>query len=200
MMTARGIEADRNGHVACDILAALAFEASPVATIYTERRVIRKANSAFAEMFELPLDEIAGLAMDLFYPSVEDSERVAGNADGPLRENGHHSDERTMQRQSGALFWCSVMGRALNPDDPFERSVWCFQDISQQWNISELRPRDREVAILVCEGRTAKEIARLLNLSPRTVEAYLARIKNKLAVRNVAELVSRIRQGVPQPE
>lgn len=176
-----------------DALATLAFEASPVATIYTERRVIRQANPAFAEMFELRLDGIIGMPMELFYPSPEDSDRLAGHADGSLRATGHYSDERTMQRQGGALFWCGVTGRTLNPDDPFERSVWCFQDISRQWVISELRPRDREVAILVCEGRTAKQIGRILNLSPRTVEAYLARIKNKLAVRNIAELVSRVR-------
>lgn len=174
-------------------LAWLAFEYSPVATIYTERRIIRRANIAFAEMFELSRDGIEGLAMELFYPSIEDSERIAVNAQELLRATGHHMDERTMQRQSGALFWCAVSGRSLTPDDPLARAVWCFQDLSRQWNVSTLRPRDREVAILVCEGRTAKEIARLLNLSPRTVETYLARIKHKLAVRNVAELVTRIR-------
>lgn len=178
-------------------LAALAFECSPVATIYTERRIIKRANAAFAELFELPQNYIAGTPMELFYPSLVDSERVVGKARGPLRATGYHADERTMQRQSGALFWCAVTGRSLTPGDPFAQSVWCFQDMSRQWNMSELRPRDREVAILVCEGRTAKEIARLLDLSPRTVEAYLARIKHKLAVRNIAELVSRIRTDVP---
>lgn len=181
--------------VETDALASLAFEHSPVATIYSERRIIRRANAAFAAMFELPLAGIEGLAMELFYPSREASERVASNAQGRLRATGYHADERTMQRQSGALFWCAVTGHSLTPDDPFARSVWCFQDLSHQWNVSELRPRDREVAILVCEGHTAKEIGRLLDLSPRTVEAYLARIKHKLAVRNVAELASRIRPG-----
>jgi PAS domain S-box-containing protein len=178
-------------------LASRAFECSPVAMIYTERRVIKRANPAFAEMFELPPDGIEGLEMEVFYPSRADSERVVGNAQGPLRATGYHADERTMQRQSGALFWCAVIGHSLTPDDPFAQIVWCFQDLSRQWNMSGLRPRDREVAILACEGRTAKEIARLLSLSPRTVEAYLARIKHKLSVRNIAELVSRIR---PAPD
>jgi DNA-binding CsgD family transcriptional regulator len=181
-----------------DRLASLAFDYSPVATIYAERRTILRANAAFAAMFELPLDGIEGLAMDVLYPSQQDSERLAGAALKPLRATGYHADERTMQRHGGGLFWCSVTGRSLTPDDPLARSVWCFQDLSHQWNVSELRPRDREVAILVCEGYSAKEIARLLDLSPRTVEAYLARIKHKLAVRNVVELVSRIRPAMPQ--
>lgn len=183
-----------------DDLAALAFEQSPVATIYTEQRIIRRANIAFAEMFELPRDRIAGLSMELFYPSHADFERVASVAHKSLRTTGYHADERTMQRQSGALFWCAVTGHSLTPDDPFARSIWCLQDMSRQWNLSDLSPRDREVAILVCEGRTAKEIGRVLELSPRTVEAYLARIKHKLAVRNVAELVSRLRPAITPAE
>lgn len=176
-----------------DRLGSIAFEHSPVATIYTEWRTIRRANAAFADMFELPPGVIEGLSTELFYPSHGDFERVASEAERALRTRGYHADERTMQRQSGALFWCAVSGHTLTPDDPFAKSIWCFQDMSRQWNMSELRPRDREVAILVCEGRTAKEIARLLDLSPRTVETYLARIKHKLEVRNIAELVSRIR-------
>lgn len=175
-----------------DDLAELAFELSPIAMIYSERRVIRRSNLAFATMFELPPDRVAGLSMELFYPSPADAERVAGNARGGLRTTGHHQDERTMQRMSGALFWCAVTGHSLTPEDPFAKSIWCFQDLSRHWRLSELRARDREVAILACEGRTAKEIARVLRLSPRTVETYLARIKHKLAVRNLAELASRV--------
>lgn len=182
-----------------DQLAATAFEHSPVATVYTERRIILRANLAFAEMFELPQGTIEGLSTELFYPSYEDFERVSVTALRSLKATGHHSDERIMQRQNGALFWCAVNGACMDREDPLARSIWCFQDISRQWNTSELRPRDREVAILICEGRTAKEVARLLNLSPRTVETYLARIKHKLAVRNVAELAARLRKPSPPP-
>ena len=85
-----------------------------------------------------------------------------------------------------------------------QRTPWrgwsgALRDLSQQSNLRELSTRDREIAILTSEGRTAKEIARLLELSPRTVETYLAKLKHKLDVRNVAELVSRIRpEGEPR--
>ncbi|MBY8824195.1 helix-turn-helix transcriptional regulator [Sphingomonas colocasiae] len=178
-------------------LAALAFECSPVATIYTEDRVVKHGNAAFAEMFELPAERLFGLAMELFYPAIVESERVAGNAGRALRATGRHADERVMRRQGGSLFWCAVTGRALQRQDPFAQTVWCFQDLSRQWNIGALRPRDRDVAMLVCAGHTAKHIGHMLNLSPRTVEAYLARIKATLSVRNVAELVSRLRPAFP---
>ena len=39
------------------------------------------------------------------------------------------------------------------------------------------------------EGRTSKEIARMLDVSPRTVEAYRARLLKKCGAANVAELL-----------
>lgn len=171
----------------------MAFEMSPVATIYAENRIIRRANAAFAAMFELPPDEIQGLPLEIFYPSPTDSDRAVRHVQAALRETGYVTDERAMQRRGGGIFWCAVSGHSIDQADPLSRAVWCFQDLSSQWRMSELSPRDREIAILVSGGLTAKEVARMLDLSPRTVETYLARVRHKLEVRNVAELVSRIR-------
>lgn len=176
--------------------AEIAFHFAPVAIVYAEHRVIRKANPAFAQMFALTEAEVDGLSLELLYPSLGDSERIAATARDPLRMTGHYSDERTMQRRSGELFWCGAAGHAIVPSDPLASAVWCFQDLSRQWKLSDLSSRDREIAILTCEGKTAKQIAQLLDLSPRTVETYLARLKHKLDARNVAELVSRVRLGL----
>src|ERR1700757_3026848 len=124
-------------------------------------------------MFELTDANVEGLTLEMFYPSPADSQRTVAIAQSPLRATGYYSDERTMVRRNGQLFWCGAIGHSMKPDDPLAQVVWCFQDLSKQWDISELSPRDREIAILTCEGRTAKEIARLLELSPRTVESYL---------------------------
>lgn len=52
-----------------------------------------------------------------------------------------------------------------------------------------LSPREIEVARLVTEGLSSKEIASRLNLSVRTVEKHRANIMDKLGVREVASLV-----------
>jgi DNA-binding NarL/FixJ family response regulator len=49
--------------------------------------------------------------------------------------------------------------------------------------------RQREILQLVGEGRSAKEIARLLNVSPRTVEFHKAQVMEKLNLHTTAELV-----------
>lgn len=51
-----------------------------------------------------------------------------------------------------------------------------------------LTPREREVARLAAQGRTNREIAQMLFLSPRTVEQHVARSLHKLGVHSRAEL------------
>jgi two-component system, NarL family, response regulator NreC len=52
-----------------------------------------------------------------------------------------------------------------------------------------LTPREREVFHLVVDGRTTKEIARQLAISPKTAENHRSRLMDKLGVHNTAELV-----------
>ncbi len=52
-----------------------------------------------------------------------------------------------------------------------------------------LTPREREVFHLVVEGRTTKEVAGELGISVKTAENHRARMMDKLAVHNAAELV-----------
>jgi len=52
-----------------------------------------------------------------------------------------------------------------------------------------LTPRQREVLQLVAEGRTMKEVASILNISPRTAESHKYEIMQALGVKTTAELV-----------
>lgn len=55
--------------------------------------------------------------------------------------------------------------------------------------LASLTDREREIADALNRGLTNKEVARRLEISPRTVEIHRARVFAKLGVRNVAELV-----------
>ena len=52
-----------------------------------------------------------------------------------------------------------------------------------------LTPRQREILQLLAEGRSAKEIASTLEISPRTVEFHKYQMMESLALHNSAELV-----------
>lgn len=58
-----------------------------------------------------------------------------------------------------------------------------------------LPPRERSVAMLYAQGRSYKEIARLLELSPATVRTYLRNAYLHLGVRNKVELGSALQPG-----
>jgi len=63
-----------------------------------------------------------------------------------------------------------------------------------------LSPREREVLQLVAEGKTTKEIARLLGVSVKTAERHRTRIMEKLDIHQTAGLVRyAIRRGMVQP-
>lgn len=60
-----------------------------------------------------------------------------------------------------------------------------------------LSDREREIFQLVAEGRSNKEVAELLDISPATVETHRARVLQKLDIHNTAELVLyAVRRGV----
>ena len=56
---------------------------------------------------------------------------------------------------------------------------------------AQLSGREREVAGLIVEGLTNKEIGRALTLSPRTVETHRANLFAKLQAESLAQLVRR---------
>jgi two-component system response regulator FixJ len=58
--------------------------------------------------------------------------------------------------------------------------------------LQNLSSRERDVMNLVVEGRSSKEIATALAISPRTVDIHRARVMKKMEVRGLAELVRMI--------
>jgi DNA-binding CsgD family transcriptional regulator len=54
----------------------------------------------------------------------------------------------------------------------------------------ELTDREREIAVLVAEGRSNKQVAAALYLSEKTIEHHLSRVYSKLAVRSRTELAA----------
>ncbi len=75
----------------------------------------------------------------------------------------------------------AYLGRAERPKDPLTR-------------------REREVLQLVAEGKTTKEVARLLGVSVKTADSHRTRLMSKLDIHDTAGLVRyAIRRGLIQP-
>lgn len=62
-----------------------------------------------------------------------------------------------------------------------------------------LSPRQREVLVLIAEGASTKEIARCLELSPKTVETHRAQLMDRLDIHDLAGLIRfAVRHGLVQ--
>ena len=187
--------ADEQNHADLD---RLAFEAAPVGIVMTENRVIVACNPAFAAMFGYKREQLLNQSFAILYPSFEEFVAIREVGVKPLRETGRYSDERIMARADGSNFWCRVRGRTLTEDgDPLAKAVWSFADLSHERPVAKLSTRERQIVMHLGEGRTSKEIARLLDISPRTVETYRAKLLKKFCAGNVAELLSHL-GGMPE--
>ena len=66
--------------------------------------------------------------------------------------------------------------------------------------LDSLSRREREVLVLVVQGRTSKETARIVGVQPSTIDTYRSRIMAKLEVPDICALVRfAIRQGLLNP-
>ena len=66
---------------------------------------------------------------------------------------------------------------------------------------STLTKREREVLQLITEGKTTKQTAKHLHISPKTVEVHRLNIMNKLNIDNIAQLTKyAIQEGLTLPE
>jgi DNA-binding NarL/FixJ family response regulator len=69
--------------------------------------------------------------------------------------------------------------------------------VQQQDPAHELTPRQREALQLFAEGRSAKEVATVLKISPRTAEFHKASIMKLLGIHTIAELTQyAVRHGI----
>ena len=71
-----------------------------------------------------------------------------------------------------------------------------------QADASGLSEREKEVARLVLEGKTYREIGEAIYISPRTAEHHIARIRRRLGAENRSDLLTRLRLalGVDNPQ
>ena len=91
----------------------------------------------------------------------------------------------------GKAFFSPAVARLMSDDYARQRG----ENAADRYE--SLSEREREIFQLVAEGKTNKEIAALLFISPSTVETHRARIMEKLDLHSAAEIVLyAVRRGV----
>ena len=171
----------------------LAFDLAPVGLCVTRERVIHRCNETFATMFGLPRVSLQGSSIERLYPSRDEFEHIGSHGLGLMRKTGVSSDERIMRHSPGHLFWCQVAGRSMSLEQPFACAVWMFEDISSRRSVTaNLTAREREIVRQLAAGLSTKQTARVLGVSPRTIDGHRARIMKKLGAKSASEMLARL--------
>jgi PAS domain S-box-containing protein len=175
----------------------VAFDLAPIGLVLSRNRLMVDCNQQLLEMFGAARDQLVGHSFEILYPTADEFERTGQRIVASLNSRGWYADERVMKRVDGArrgeLFWCHVSGRALDPEHPHAAGIWSFEDLSSKRQLkAELTAREREIAALLIEGLTSKQIGKRLSISPRTVDVYRARLMRKYTAATTAELVHKL--------
>ncbi|MCV2352832.1 LuxR C-terminal-related transcriptional regulator [Paucibacter sp. B2R-40] len=166
---------------------------SPLGLALSHERVLTWVNPSFAAMFGYEADALIGQSFALLFPSEAEFKRIGLRIQNAMQGCGRYQDERLMQRRDGRLHWFRVHGHARDIAAPFCETAWIFEPVlTKQCDSESLTPREREVLTAMAAGQTAKESAKLLGLSPRTVEKLRAGLRQRYDVHNAAALVGRV--------
>jgi PAS domain S-box-containing protein len=171
----------------------LVFDLAPVGLCVSQDRQIRRCNQAFALMFGYEPEQLAGCSLAQLYPSVDEFEQIGAQGLQQMQASGRYSDERIMKHRSGRLFWVHAAGQSLSRETPFACAVWMFEDISARRAVTtDLTVREREIVRQLAAGQSSKQIARVLGISPRTVEGHRARIIRKVGASSASDMLARL--------
>ncbi len=183
-----------------DIDYRLAFELNPIGLVLSDNRMVVDCNQRLCEMFGAAREQLVGQSFQVLYPSAAEFERTGARITPIMNTQGNYADDRIMKRVDGRFkgetFWCHVTGRALDRNKPLGAGIWTFEDLSARRAVkAELTPREREVATLLTDGLTSKEIGRSLSISHRTVEIYRARLMRAYQASTTGDLVLKLVAG-----
>lgn len=113
-----------------------------------------------------------------------------------LKDTADEYIERALREVAvGRPFFSPSIAHALAEDD-----VRLMRKRGVQDSYDLLSEREREVLQLLAEGKSNKEAAAVLNLSPYTIETHRGNLMQKIGVHNTAEIVLyAVRKGIIKP-
>lgn len=179
-----------NGSKLSDSEISTFFDLIPVGTMLSHNRVITNVNTAFAHMFGYEPEQLLGRSLEVLYPTHREFVERGEQWREFLSEQGGHCDERIMLRSGDQPIQMRVKGRCKDPKNPYHLVACAFEPIVQPPTLPTLSRRERSIVTAMGEGMTSKEIARMLGLSPRTVETYRQRLMAKTGAKNASQLLS----------
>ena len=106
------------------------LENAAVGILFSKSGVIQECNIRTAEMLGYERNELEGRDGVTVYPSQQDYLALGRQAGPPLSKGMAFSTELELKRKDGSLFWSRLYGRAIDPLNTADGTVWIIEDIS----------------------------------------------------------------------
>ena len=108
------------------------FDSAVAGITLVRNRFIVRCNRRIEELFGFAPGEMTGKSTRVWYRSDEEYQGIGAEAYATLSQDNYHCRQQMFIRRDGSTFWGEVSGRALDPHDPQEGSVWMVEDISER--------------------------------------------------------------------
>ena len=107
----------------------LILDNATVGIAFVRNRAFQRCNPRFEQMFGYGPGELIGQGTRAIYSTQAEYDRDAAWYD-EMRDGSAVSSEREYRRKDGAVFWCKIVGKAIDPAHPGEGSIWIYDDVT----------------------------------------------------------------------
>lgn len=93
---------------------------------------LRWANDALGRIFRTSQENCIGQSLEAYYRSREHYLEMGRQVMQAVAQGVMYETELLMRRHDGELFWAYLSGKAVNPNDLSQGTVWVLMDISER--------------------------------------------------------------------
>lgn len=135
------------------------FDNVAAAVFFVKNRVIHRCNRGMEEMLGYGAGELVGQPTQIYHPSVESWEAMGRQVHPPIHAGEVSEGEWQIMRKDGALIWISFRGRALDPADESQGTIWVAHDITER--------KRSETALLEAKANLERGLAEVEQLNTK---------------------------------
>jgi PAS domain S-box-containing protein len=150
--TARDVTAKETERLQYEALLANAS----VGIAFTRDRRFELANPVFESMFGWARGALDGQPGAVVWPTAADYAEVSRIAGPPLARGEPIDIERPMRRRDGSTFWCRLLARAVDPQQPSAGgTIWIAEDVTERRAIQRALAAAKEQAEAASQAKSA---------------------------------------------
>ena len=154
------------------------LETAPVAISKIVDRKQVWVNKKTEEMFQYSKEELMVQTTEKLYPSKEAYEKLGEDAYPFLAQGGIYEAEQEWIRKDGSRIVIKLIGKAVNPADMSQGTIWIFQDISEQ-KLAELHLEELN-RDLGEQTRIAQDMAVRAQMASQAKSEFLANMSHEI--------------------